>query len=66
MLLKLTIMYLNLPKEIGAHKEIPVCDGATRRELEGRGFFIEKATLQHYVIRRDYADGTLKTNWPKS
>jgi hypothetical protein len=58
-------MYLNLPKEIGARIEISVCDDASRRELEGRGFFVEKITPQHYVIRRDYADGSLRTNSPK-
>ena len=48
-------MYINLPKEIGARTEVPRGDDAFRRELEGRGFFIEKATPQRYVIRRDYA-----------
>jgi hypothetical protein len=60
------IMSMDLPKEIGARKEIPRCDDASRSDFEGRGFFIEKATPRHYVIRRDYADGALKTNRPES
>jgi hypothetical protein len=54
-------MYMNLPKEIGARKEILRCDDAKRREFEGQGFWIEKATPRGYVVRRDYADGCLET-----
>ena len=48
-----------VPMEIGATIEIPSCNRELRRELEGRGFFMESGTLQTYVMRRDFRDGFL-------
>ena len=56
------MMDVNLPKKVGESIEIPVCNPAERRELEGRGFFITKVTSRHYTIHRDCPDGVLKTH----
>ena len=53
---------INVPKEIGARFSIPSWDIESRRELEARGFVFEEGTSQNYVMRRDYADGYLKTS----
>ncbi len=54
-----TKMPLDIPMEKGARIEIPSWDTGLRRELEGRGFFMESGTLQTYVMRRDFRDGFL-------
>ena len=52
---------INIPEEIGARVTVQTWDPALRSELERRGFVAESGTLQFYVMRRDFADGSLGT-----
>jgi hypothetical protein len=53
-----------IPKQIGSLIKVKVGDQILKRELERQGFFMQEATSQCYVMRRDYADGVLKTTRP--
>jgi DNA-binding XRE family transcriptional regulator len=57
-----TIFLNNLPKKIGARIQIPTADHSLRREVEARGFVMERATPNTYFMRRDFNDGFLKTS----
>jgi hypothetical protein len=49
---------MSVPKEIGSRIRIP---NNKRGEFEARGFWPEMITPQYCIMRRDYADGVLKT-----
>lgn len=52
---------INVPNEIDGRYSIPSWDNESRRLLEAQGFVIAEGTLETYVMRRDFADGYLKT-----
>ncbi len=53
----------NLPKNIGDRMSIPAWDKELRREVEGRGFLPEQETPKTCIMRRDFDDGALKTDY---
>jgi hypothetical protein len=51
---------MSVPNEIGTRIQI-ANNHDLRRELEARGFWPETITPLYCIMRRDYADGILKT-----
>lgn len=52
---------LAIPLEINSFVRIPSVDEGLRRHLEGRGFSAIKSDGQHYIMRRDFPDGAIRT-----
>jgi hypothetical protein len=52
---------MDLPQAVGSRILIPRHDYDLKRKVEARGFWPERGSPRHFVMRRDMPDGMLAT-----